>query len=512
MGFPIKQVRWFWVYLAVAAGLAAFFWLAAERAGESGFPLDDAWIHQTYARRLALNGRGEYTPGQASAGSTAPLWTALLALGYLLKLPYLCWTYALGFVSLAFCGRLAHHLAEQLFPQHRWAGPVLGLFCVGEWHMLWAAASGMETVLFVVWSLALLALALSLEGRRDWDESQGWKAGRRWGGMGVLAALLVLTRPEGVILLALLGLWRAGLTYQEGWPMERRVRAGLAAAIPLALIIGPYLAFNLKHSGGLWPNTFYAKQTEYAAELAQPLLSRFLRVLGPPLTGYQVLLVPGLVLYILKFCRKFSIYLVLLAYPVFHILVYAVRLPVSYQHGRYLIPAVPWLLLCGWGGFLSWIRPRHPAAWRRVLSRAWMAALVLLTLVFVGKGAQAFAKDVQIIQSEMVAVARWLEDNTQPGELVAAHDIGAIGFFAQRPILDLAGLISPQVVALMGDEAELAAYVLSSPAAYLVTAPGWPYPLLTERPGVLLVFDADSPWTAAEGMNSSAVYRLTTSY
>jgi len=62
----------------------------------------------------------------------------------------------------------------------------------------------------------------------------------------------------------------------------------------------------------------------------------------------------------------------------------------------------------------------------------------------------------------------------------------------------------------MGDEVELAEYVLSSQAVYLVTAPGWPYLSLTERPGVMLVFDADSSWTAAEGMNSSAVYRLMT--
>ncbi len=46
-----------------------------------GFPLDDAWIHQTYARNLALLAEWAFIPGQLSAGSTSPLWTILLAPG-----------------------------------------------------------------------------------------------------------------------------------------------------------------------------------------------------------------------------------------------------------------------------------------------------------------------------------------------------------------------------------------------------------------------------------------------
>ena len=68
--------------------------------GGPGFPLDDGWIHQTYARNLARNGRLEFIPGIVSSGSTSPLWTILLAVGYLLRLPYLLWAYLLGGLSL----------------------------------------------------------------------------------------------------------------------------------------------------------------------------------------------------------------------------------------------------------------------------------------------------------------------------------------------------------------------------------------------------------------------------
>src|SRR3989304_2411743 len=65
---------------AAIVGVAAY--LAASQATlRLGFPLDDAWIHPTYARNLALRGEWSFVPGQASGGSTAPLWTILLAIG-----------------------------------------------------------------------------------------------------------------------------------------------------------------------------------------------------------------------------------------------------------------------------------------------------------------------------------------------------------------------------------------------------------------------------------------------
>jgi hypothetical protein len=38
------------------------------KAGQFGLPLDDAWIHQTYARNLGLNGVMAFSLGQPSTG------------------------------------------------------------------------------------------------------------------------------------------------------------------------------------------------------------------------------------------------------------------------------------------------------------------------------------------------------------------------------------------------------------------------------------------------------------
>jgi len=55
------------------------------------------------------------------------------------------------------------------------------------------------------------------------------------------------------------------------------------------------------------------------------------------------------------------------------------------------------------------------------------------------------------------------------GRLIAAHDIGALGFFGRHDtMIDLAGLVSPQVVPFIRDEPRLAAYMDERPVEYLI--------------------------------------------
>jgi hypothetical protein len=81
----------------VSALAAVLFYLVVSALNFGlGFPLDDAWIHLTYARNLAEHGEWAFRLGEQSAGSTAPLWTALLTTGFLIDLAPYVWTYLLG--------------------------------------------------------------------------------------------------------------------------------------------------------------------------------------------------------------------------------------------------------------------------------------------------------------------------------------------------------------------------------------------------------------------------------
>ena len=162
----MKTPRLFLVLTFCLALLSALLYLGWSYAdGSLGFPLDDAWIHQTYARNLVRYGQLAYVPGQPSAGSTAPLWTLLLSAGYFLRLDFKLWTFCLGLVLQTLTAWAAYRLASRLWPQQTKAALFAALFCALEWHLVWAAFSGMETILFILLALWLMERYLARGSR-----------------------------------------------------------------------------------------------------------------------------------------------------------------------------------------------------------------------------------------------------------------------------------------------------------------------------------------------------------
>jgi hypothetical protein len=478
----------------------------AGAAGVRGYALDDAWIHQTYARNLAATGQFAFVPGQPSSGSTSPLWTLLVALGYALRAHPLTWTYALGALCLALTALGVWQLSLRLFPQHPRAALIAGLFCALEWHLVWAATSGMETALFTalaVWLMVAIQLPAS-------DLRPPSSVLRLASSVGLLSGLLVLTRPEGMVLV---GLALASVLVARGWTQRANWTGWAWALAILAALLIPWLAFNWRASGTPFPNTFYAKQREYAEALAAlTLWQRFAQVFSVPCVGAQVLLLPGLLAAMWARLRRlgqpsrgFATWAQLAppAWAIMHLSSYALRLPVTYQHGRYEMPVIPVIIILGMGGTASLLQWQDCRLWPRVLSRAAVLAILVTQLGFVALGARAYAADVALIEGEMVQVARWLAANTQPDDLIAAHDIGALGYFAPRRLLDLAGLVSPEVIPFIRDEPRLNSLIRQRGARYLVAFPAW-YPHLVSQPSLAPVFSGN----AQGAPEHLTVYRL----
>src|SRR3989442_9138240 len=131
------------VALAAAVPLAIFVLGERRIAGASGFPLDDSWIHLHFARNLAEGAGFVYNPGVPVSGSTAPLWTLLLAAGALVVGPTLVLSKALGVVATLAAGLLTRRAAAA------WGAPDplalgAGVALVASGALTWGALSGME--------------------------------------------------------------------------------------------------------------------------------------------------------------------------------------------------------------------------------------------------------------------------------------------------------------------------------------------------------------------------------
>lgn len=180
-------------------------------------PLDDAAIYFQYARQ-ALHGEWlRYSPGaELSTGVTSPLYFVLLTVGMGLGLsgPLAAWL--LGLAALVLGVVCADRLGRRLFPAlPAWWSPLL-LLSQGAW--VAAHFNAMETGLFLALSLATL------------DALSAAKAPRAW----LLMAALAFTRPEGQVLVAVLG---GAWALQALKPWRPLCGVLVLAAAPSALLL-----------------------------------------------------------------------------------------------------------------------------------------------------------------------------------------------------------------------------------------------------------------------------------
>ncbi|MBI1854880.1 MAG: hypothetical protein HYR93_03275, partial [Chloroflexi bacterium] len=350
---------------------AGLYLLTSAAIYRVGFPLDDSWIHLTYARNLALYGQWAFQLGRPSAGSTAPLWTFLLALGFRLGLAPYFWTYLLGGLTLLSLAVLAEKTARRLIQTYNPRLPWIGLFFASEWHFLWASMSGMETLLQALLLTTVLTALMT--------------GSRRYLTLGLLTGLSVWVRPDGLTLLAPVVL--AIILAEKS--IAQKGRALVLYFIGFGSLFVPYLLFNLWLSGTPMPNTFYAKQAEYAAWQAKPLLERLGVLLVQLLTGAGLILFPGVIAaVVLSVRRRAWSTLAAMLWCAGYLLLYILRLP-AYQHGRYLMPAMPIFFLFGLLAYLEFQKSFFFGRFHWMAKTAWQFSLILVVLAFVGLGARA---------------------------------------------------------------------------------------------------------------------------
>ena len=479
------RVDWRIIIAVVALIAVGFYLLMSALIFRVGFPLDDTWIHLTYARNFAEHGEWAFRLGESSAGSTSPLWTLLLSVGYFLNLAPYTWTFFIGWVMLTLLGIITETSAQRLVETYKSKTPWAGIFFVLAWHLTWSAVSGMETLLHGL--LIFIVLSALIENSR------------RYLTLGLLAGLSVWVRPDGLTLLG--PIFFTALLMENSWSSCGKVI--LKTVIGFGALFLPYLLFSLALSGNPMPNTFYAKQAEFEAYwLSKTLTERITEYLLPIIASPFVALVPGVLIWAKENFRARnwgSIASVVWFFG--YLAIYSMRLP-AYQHGRYIIPALPILYFWGMLGMLAFVTA--PSTHKRIVF-VWQSLIGILCIVFSFIGARQNAHDVYWIESQMIATAKWVRQNVPPNALLAVHDIGALGYYVPNPIIDLAGLITSDVVPFIRDEARLAQYLDETSSDYLIVFRS-DYPNLTAQR--IPVFVSGQEPGPVEFDNDMHVYRL----
>ncbi|MEM6701449.1 MAG: hypothetical protein AAF690_02030 [Acidobacteriota bacterium] len=441
--------RWLYSALAVAA-LSTILHFGAELylLEEPAFPLDDSWIHLQFARNLAAGEGMSFHPGRAVAGSTAPLWTGLLALGAWSPSLAIVWSKLLGIVFHLIATAALFSAARSWGLSALWSGLALLLFVLTDW-VQWSALSGMEISLFLALSTVGLAVHLRWVGA-DPAERGTLPWATLW------FALAALARPEGLLLLVLS--WAdAALRWETDQDdLRPRLQVGLPWALRQALcatiVLAPVGLYYLSISGSPLPTTFGIKSAGDGGVGLPNLRDLWLmvRVVFQPQPWMVLFLGAGLVASLRQARRGLLPVLWLFALPIaFSVLAGGAR-PNLGNFGRYLFPLFPVLLLVGCRG-LDAATQRLPETLRfgavRLRLRPLLALAVLApTALGVLPGLQRYLTNVANVTDSDVAAGRWIAENLPPDARLAVQDIGAIAYFAPNPLVDMVGIVNPEIL------------------------------------------------------------------
>lgn len=378
-----------------------------------GYTADDALITIRYAENLAAGKGFVYNEGEKVLGTTTPLLTLLLA----------------GFLKFTSNGILVAFLINQLadlctafflYQIFRYVSRPLSLlpsvlFLFNPENLQWSL-SGMETE----FSIMLIFSCIYFSSRNCWN-------------LAFLAAALALwTRVDSAaVAVALTAVY-----------VFRFKKLPLVPLAIFAAVLLPWIVFATIYFGSPIPNSAIAK----AALAGNDYMAAFRDILGRGFLHLHSIGIPLLILAILgtwMICREKRELLVLPVWTWGYALSYT--LAAGGMHPWYYAPFYAGYLALVFAGFLFLVE--------RVsfLKPVWVSGVISsFAIIIVLYMSYVRVHRLQEMQAQLngmnKAVGLWVNANSPAEAVLAIKDIGYMGYYSHRKVLDLAGLVSPQSI------------------------------------------------------------------
>ncbi len=427
--------------------------------------IDDSYITFRYARNfLAGDGFG-YNSGERVLGTTTPFYMLLLiglgAASGSTEAPFP--VLALGVNALADAATclLLYIIGKRL--KVEWAGAGAALIWAVAPYSVTFAIGGLETSYYVLFMTA--TAAFHLLGRHKTTT--------------VFAALALLTRPDALILIGLIALDRLGQIWQEHRQKQNWFAAALRATrTEAALFLVPsilWYGFATIYFGNPLPHSMAAKAVAYLlsseagfVRMLQHYATPFLEQLTFGLTWIKI----GLFLYPFLYLIGARASLKAnpriwpwLLYPWIYFAIFSITNPLIFRW--YMTPPLPAYFLFILAGAQSLVISFTQGAAGRlgnkyILTIASTGLLLFITIVgptwLTLKGWQLRPShglsqpapdmawyEIELLYrqaADIVLADSAFHNNTSP--VLAAGDVGVLGYYTRMKILDTVGLNSPE--------------------------------------------------------------------
>ena len=374
---------------------------------------DDAYITFRYADNLYRQQGFVYNPGEQVLSTTTPLFAGLLALleHFSTDAPHLA--NVVGSISIALGALALGSLAWS------WRSPWVGaasLLLYPTFPLLLITLSS-EMLLYLLFCISAFA----------------FYARNRLNLAVMCAALAVLTRGDGILVPAVLA-----VDYVVRVRRPPPSRTILLLMVPLVA----WAAFAWSYFGSPLPATLAAKQQQGAMLISERFAPGLLVIMRNFMGSWPFLL-EGILgaIGISALIRNGRAWLPFLLWTVLYFGTYSM-LGVS-RYFWYYAPLVPGLIVVVGLG-IGWLYEYGP----RQGELRWFLPIALLGVLAYGE-AQPLLADEPYAPDTRIAIYRatgeWLESNTPPHAAVGTLEVGVIGYYSHRRMIDFAGLIQPAV-------------------------------------------------------------------
>ncbi|MCX8057639.1 MAG: tetratricopeptide repeat protein [Ignavibacteria bacterium] len=457
--------------IAIAVSLYYIF----EQKSNNGFfsfPLDDPWIHLQFAKNIIEYGSYSYFKDEVvTSGSTSPLYTFLAALLLIFIKNEFVLSYIIGITFFALLIFFSFKLGKVEFG-FSISAIVFALLVALQPKLSLISVSGMETTMFI----ALVIISIYFYRKEKFLLS------------GIFTAASLWTRPEALILIGvfffdmIIQKFYFKTTFGKKLFDEKKF---IQFLLPLLILSLLYFLFNYYLSGTLLPNTYKAKIAYYFGQdrtnfLKKDILQYF--------SEKEFILFPFLIIISFIFIvydvvkRKYNNSLFYFAFAILFLLAYYIQLPTSHRFGRYLMPVIPFYIMIVLDGIqrvLILLQERSKTDQSMILNFIYSILIILIMglsvneipktkdeLTFLGK----------YHNERHIKIGKWLRENTTENDVIATHDIGALAFYSNRKIVDMVGLVNPEIIEYLKDKnstAFLKDHFIKNKVTYFATMRNW---------------------------------------
>ncbi len=476
--YPQRKVILIFLFAFISVSIVIplyFILFSTNTNGRSGFPFDDAFIHLTFAKNLFQFFSFSYFKNEMiTSGSSSPLFTFLLVPGTgIIKNEFvLAYLPGMIFFSMLICFFYKVSLLE-FKPNFYFVIVTVLIMALDKWTVFFSV-SGMETTLFACVLIASVYFYRSHNINR----------------LIVALSLLIWIRLEGMIFIAaMLADYLICAIFYKKKSLEEIKGINylnlLKMILPVTLSVALYILMNFYLSGSIFPNTFYAKKTFYSPEFMSREYFLQSEVMDLFLNGsYKILFSGFIISLIILFSdilkRKRNSNLLYFIFLFLLIFSYWYEMPYAGLHDRYLIPLIPFYILLSMSGFFYlFLLAKKYFRNDSVINFAFYF-LFLLIFYYAGLDLQSnltlYTEECDYIERTHIKPAKWILQNTDPGDIVATHEIGAIGYYSERRLVDIAGLVTPELIDKLSDKnyiSEMQQYLDKRNVKYFAALSSW---------------------------------------